>query len=54
MEQVRQQEQDLLEAQSAPMKNYLMEHVMPTLTKGLIECCMEQPLDPVDFLVSSL
>ncbi|XP_016887307.1 adenylate kinase 7-like [Cynoglossus semilaevis] len=54
LEQVRQQEQDLLEAQSAPMKNYLMEHVMPTLTKGLIECCMEQPLDPVDFLAEYL
>lgn len=51
LEEVRQQEEELLEAQSVPIRNYLMEHVMPTLTQGLIECCKAQPQDPVDFLV---
>ncbi|KAM7376765.1 hypothetical protein PAMP_006473 [Pampus punctatissimus] len=37
-------------AQSVPMRNYLMEHVMPTLTQGLIQCCTARPQDPVDFL----
>ncbi|XP_070835539.1 adenylate kinase 7 [Chaetodon trifascialis] len=54
LEEVRQQEEALLEAQSAPMRNYLMEHVMPTLTQGLIECCTAQPQDPVDFLAEHL
>lgn len=51
LEEARQQEEDLLEAQSVPMRNYLVEHVMPTLTQGLIECCTARPQDPVDFLV---
>lgn len=24
---------------------------MPTLTKGLIECCKQKPEDPIDYLV---
>ena len=44
----------MLEAQSIPLRNYLMKHVMPTLTQGLIECCQVRPDDPVDFLVRSI
>ncbi|XP_031136330.1 adenylate kinase 7 isoform X1 [Sander lucioperca] len=54
LEEVRQQEEELLEAHSVPMRNYLMEHVMPTLTQGLIQCCTVQPQDPVDFLAEFL
>ena len=50
-EEVRRQEKELLEAKSIPLRNFLMKHVMPTLTKGLIECCQVRPDDPVDFLV---
>jgi len=41
----------LLEAQSTPLRNYLMQNVMPTMTLGLIECCRVRPDDPIDFLV---
>lgn len=51
LQEVRQQEEEVLEAESAPLRNYLMEHVMPTLTQGLIACCTARPQDPVDFLV---
>ncbi|XP_018553226.1 adenylate kinase 7 isoform X2 [Lates calcarifer] len=54
LEEVRRQEEELLEAQSVPMRNYLMEQVMPTVTQGLIECCMAHPQDPVDFLAEYL
>nr|XP_019958624.1 PREDICTED: adenylate kinase 7-like [Paralichthys olivaceus] len=54
LEEVRQQEEELLQAQSVPIRNYLLEHVMPTLTQGLIECCTAQPPDPVDFLAEFL
>ncbi|XP_059209329.1 adenylate kinase 7 [Centropristis striata] len=54
LEEVRQQEDEQLEAQSVPMRTYLMEHVMPTLTPGLIECCTAMPQDPVDFLAEFL
>nr|XP_020471348.1 adenylate kinase 7 [Monopterus albus] len=54
LEAVRQQEEELLEAQSVTMRNYLMEHVMPTLMRGLVECCSVRPQDPVDFLAEYL
>ena len=42
----------MLETQSIPLRNYLMQHVMPTLTQGLIEVCKVKPDDAVDYLVS--
>ena len=52
LSEVKRQEQELLENQSIPLRNYLMKHVMPTLAQGLIECCKTRPDDPVDFVVS--
>ena len=51
MEQIKKEELEYLETQSVPLRNYLMTHVMPTLTKGLIECCKQKPEDPIDYLV---
>ena len=44
----------MMEVQSVPLRNYLMKHVMPTLTQGLIECCKVRPDDPVDYLAEYL
>ncbi|XP_028677816.1 adenylate kinase 7 [Erpetoichthys calabaricus] len=54
LEEVKRQEHEMLEAQSIPLRNYLMRNVMPTLTQGLIECCKVRPDDPVDFLAEYL
>jgi len=54
LEEVRREEQELLEAQSVPLRNYLMKHIMPTLTRGLRDCVSVRPDDPIDFLVSAL
>ncbi|XP_006275901.3 adenylate kinase 7 [Alligator mississippiensis] len=54
LEEVKRQERELLEAQSIPLRNYLMKHVMPTLMQGLNECCKIRPDDPVDFLAEYL
>ncbi|OPJ81499.1 adenylate kinase 7 [Patagioenas fasciata monilis] len=54
LEEVKRQEQELLEAQSIPLRNYLMKNVMPTLMQGIIECCKIRPDDPVDFLAEYL
>ncbi|XP_014812948.1 PREDICTED: adenylate kinase 7 [Calidris pugnax] len=54
MEEVKRQEQELLEAQSIPLRNYLMQNVMPTLMQGINECCRIRPDDPVDFLAEYL
>ena len=51
LEDVKREEQQLLEAQSTPLRNYLMQNVMPTMTLGMIECCRVRPDDPIDFLV---
>uniref|UniRef100_A0A8L0DMN8 Adenylate kinase 7a n=1 Tax=Oncorhynchus mykiss TaxID=8022 RepID=A0A8L0DMN8_ONCMY len=48
------QEHELLEARSAPLRNYLMNYVMPSLAEGMMECCKAKPDDPVDFLAEYL
>ncbi|XP_061098822.1 adenylate kinase 7-like isoform X2 [Conger conger] len=52
--EVKRQEQELLEARSIPLRNYLMKNVMPTVTHALIECYKIKPDDPVDFLAEYL
>ncbi|XP_062947666.1 adenylate kinase 7 isoform X2 [Cynocephalus volans] len=54
LEEVKREERELLEAQSIPLRNYLMTYVMPTLMQGLNECCKVRPDDPVDFLAEYL
>ncbi|XP_014781306.1 adenylate kinase 7 [Octopus bimaculoides] len=50
LSEVKQQEYELLQARSLPLRNYLMTHIMPTLSNGLIDCCKVRPEDPVDYL----
>ncbi|KAH6569550.1 hypothetical protein BASA62_004716 [Batrachochytrium salamandrivorans] len=54
LDEVRKQEQEVLEAQSLPLRNYLMKYVMPTLTAGLIEVAKIRPEDPIDCLAEFL
>uniref|UniRef100_H3CL18 Uncharacterized protein n=1 Tax=Tetraodon nigroviridis TaxID=99883 RepID=H3CL18_TETNG len=54
LEKVKLYEDKLLEAHTLPVRNYLLEHVMPTLSQGLAHCCQSQPQDPVDFLAEYL
>nr|XP_008505197.1 PREDICTED: adenylate kinase 7 [Equus przewalskii] len=54
LEEVKREERELLEAQSIPLRNYLMTYVMPTLMQGLNECCKVRPDDPIDFLAEYL
>jgi len=54
LEEVKRQEREQLEEQSLPMRNYLMRHVMPTLTSALIDVCKVRPQDPVDYLAEFL
>lgn len=51
---MRRDEAVLLEAQSMPLRHYLMQHVMPTLTKGLVQISKTRPDDPVDALAEFL
>lgn len=53
-EQIKEQERDLLDSKSQPIRAYLVDNVVPILTEGLIEVCKNQPDDPVDFLAEYL
>eukprot|EP00741_Cyanophora_paradoxa_P010584 tig00020537_g10230.t1 len=54
MAEVEAQEREILEVRSYPLRKYLMENVIPTLTKGLIQVCKVRPEDPVDYLAEYL
>uniref|UniRef100_A0A7S3J5X4 Uncharacterized protein n=1 Tax=Euplotes harpa TaxID=151035 RepID=A0A7S3J5X4_9SPIT len=53
-EQIKEQERDLLDSKSQPIRAYLVDNVVPILTEGLVEVCKNQPEDPVDFLAEFL
>ncbi|XP_075940608.1 adenylate kinase 7a [Anarhichas minor] len=54
LSEVERQEYELLEAHSLPLRNYLMKHVMPSLTEAMLDCSKIKPEDPVDFLADHL
>mmetsp|Transcript_24997 Transcript_24997/g.22169 ORF Transcript_24997/g.22169 Transcript_24997/m.22169 type:complete len:145 (+) Transcript_24997:388-822(+) len=53
-EHIKEQEKDLLDSKSQPIRAYLVDNVVPILSDGLIEICKNQPKDPVDFLAEFL
>ena len=53
-ELIKQQERDLLDTRSQPIRQYLMDNLVPHLTQGLIELCKTIPHDPVDSLADFL
>lgn len=50
LDEVKREELELLETQSAPLRNYLMKHILPTVNRALIECLKVRPDDAVDYL----
>ena len=54
MEQIRNQERNLLDLRSQPIRQYLMDNVVPHLTEGLIELCKKVPEDAIDHLANFL
>ena len=53
-ELIKQQERDLLDTRSQPIRQYLMDNLVPFLTQGLIELCKKVPQDPVENLADFL
>jgi len=54
LEEIRQDERDLLDKRSQPIRQYLMDNVVPHLTEGLIQLCKEVPEDSTEFLANFL
>ncbi|XP_066592376.1 adenylate kinase 7-like, partial [Prorops nasuta] len=54
MEKLKQEEEEQLCLLGEPLRQYLMKHIFPTLTQGLIQVAKLRPDDPVDFLAEYL
>jgi adenylate kinase len=44
----------VLETKSQPLRQYLLENVVPILCEGLFEVCRDKPEDPVEQLAEFL
>ncbi|XP_045493648.1 adenylate kinase 7-like isoform X1 [Colias croceus] len=51
---MQEEEEAALAAASEPMRNYLINHIFPTLTPALLEVAKMRPDDPIDFLAEHL
>ena len=49
-----QKETQILNEKSRPIRQYLIDNVIPQITEGLLEICKETPPDPIQFLVHFL
>ena len=45
---------DQIDAKSQPIRQYLIDNLVPILTDGLIDVCKKQPDDVCDFLAQYL
>ncbi|KAB5562609.1 hypothetical protein PHYPO_G00019870, partial [Pangasianodon hypophthalmus] len=54
LDEERRQEEALLMAESAPLRQYLMNSVLPTVIRGCLEICELRPDDPIHFLAEYL
>jgi len=53
-EAARKQEEELVEACSLPLRQFLMKHVVGAVVDGLMDVCNAQPSDPIDHLAEYL
>jgi adenylate kinase len=54
LDKIKDQERELLDARSQPIRQYLMDKVVPLLTEGLIKICKEMPDKPTGTLADFL
>lgn len=54
IEEVKHQEQEILNQKSQALKQYITDNLLPALTSGLIEVCNSKPQDPLDYLADYL
>ena len=54
LQSIREEQKEQLDQKSQPIRQYLMDNLVPILTDGLIEVCRTQPDDPTDALAEYL
>lgn len=51
---IKEREEEIRKAREMPLRDYLMDNVIPALAEGLLEVCRVLPDDPVDYLAEYL
>ena len=54
LDEVKQQEQEILNQKSQALKQYITDNLLPALTSGLIQICDDKPDDPLEKLADYL
>ena len=54
IENIKKDKRQLEINQEVPTRKFLLVNIMPTLTKGLLEVCKINPIDPIDYLADFL
>ena len=54
IENIKRDKKQLELNQEVPTRKFLLVNIMPTLTKGLLEVCKINPIDPIDYLAEFL
>lgn len=54
MDQLRDEQKEVLDSKSQPIRQYLLDNLVPILTDGMLDVCKRQPQDPVDSLAEYL
>ena len=54
IESIKKDKKQLEANQEVPTRKFLLVNIMPTLTKGLLEVCKINPIDPIDYLADFL
>jgi len=54
IESIKKDKSQLEENKKVPTRKFLLVNIMPTLTKGLLEVCKINPIDPIDYLADFL
>lgn len=50
--QIKEAKKEVAEAELDSTRKFLLLNIMPILTKGLLEVCKINPIDPIDHLVT--
>ena len=53
IEVIRKDKEKLTSLEDLKNRKFLLLNIMPTLTRGLLEVCKINPIDPIDYLVFS-
>jgi len=51
IEAIRKDKEKLIALEDLKNRKFLLLNIMPTLTRGLLEVCKINPIDPIDYLV---